>query len=57
VHIAEMANKSLLEVEHTHFDGEVPNKSFHKKSESGVLRLIRTSCKAFSFNGDAMVLS
>jgi hypothetical protein len=33
VHIAEMANKSLLEVEHTHFDGEVPilSKSFHKK--------------------------
>lgn len=28
-------------------------KVFIKKSESGVLRLIRTSCKAFSFNGDA----
>lgn len=55
VHIAEMASKSLLEVEHIHFDGEVPifNKRFHTKAESGVLRLIRTSCKAFSINGDA----
>lgn len=55
VHIAEVSNKSLIEVEHTNFNGDVPilNKIFHKNSESGTLRLIRTACKAFSYNGDA----
>ncbi|XP_033731138.1 uncharacterized protein LOC117320739 [Pecten maximus] len=55
VHIAEVANQSILEVEKTNFNEDVPifNKKFQKSLESGTLRLIRTCCKAFSYNGDA----
>ena len=55
VHIAEVVNKSLVDVEKTNFNDDVPilNKKYQKMSESGVVRLIRTSCKAFSLGGDA----
>lgn len=50
VHIADIANKSIIEVEKTNFNEDIPimNKEFQKNSESGTLRLIRTCCKAFS---------
>lgn len=49
-----MADKALREVETTNFNGNVPilDKKFDKKSESGTTRLIRTACKAFSYQGD-----
>ena len=53
VHMADIAEKALREVEQTNFNGNVPifNKRFDK-AESGTTRLIRTSCKAFAYQGD-----
>ena len=55
VHIAEVINKSLVDIEKNNFNEEVLvfNKKFNKTSESAVVRLIRTCCKAFSLGGDA----
>ena len=55
VHIAEVADKAIIEVESRNFDGKVPaySSTFTKKTESGTTRLIRTACKAFSYQGDA----
>ncbi|KAK3096973.1 hypothetical protein FSP39_005288 [Pinctada imbricata] len=54
VHIAEVADKAILQTETTNFDGNIPKhgSSFSKKTESGTTRLIRTACKAFSYQGD-----
>ena len=54
VHFAESDNYSIMEVESAHFNGQIPihDVRYTKKSESGTLRLIRTTCKAFAFGGD-----
>ena len=54
VHFAESDNYSILEAESAHFNGQIPihDVRYTKKSESGTLRLIRTTCKAFAFGGD-----
>ena len=55
VHMAESANKTLIECEKVVFDREMPpafDVSFVKKSESATVRLIRTCSKAFAKGGD-----
>ena len=54
VHMAEIANTSLIEVERNYFDGDVPieNPHFRRATESGICRLIRTACQAFAYGGD-----
>ncbi|XP_052225068.1 uncharacterized protein LOC127840695 [Dreissena polymorpha] len=55
VHLAETAQKTLLETEKLHFNNDIPklNKHFDKPSQPGTIRLIHTSCKAFARRGDA----
>ncbi|XP_052812589.1 uncharacterized protein LOC128240121 [Mya arenaria] len=54
VHMAEVSQKVLYDVEDNHFDGNIPhsNTCFNKVGQSGTLRLIQTSCKAFARRGD-----
>ena len=56
VHIAEVSNNSLKEVEALHFKGaeSVPIKDARYKiaSESAVCRMMRTTCKVFAYGGD-----
>lgn len=53
MHFAEFASASALEFEKGCFN-EIPiyDRSFRKAKESGTLRLIRTSCKAFARGAD-----
>ena len=57
VHIAETVNGSAKEIEILHFGGgdKVPirDSRFKTSSESGVCRMIRTTCKVFAYGGDA----
>ena len=54
VHIAEAASSCLIEAEKVFFYTNIPiyDSSFRKSGESGCLRLIRTTSKAFSCGGD-----
>ena len=54
VHFTKSDNATINIAEQAHFDGKVLiyDRSFQKKGESGVVRLIRTACKAFAFGGD-----
>ena len=54
VHFAEVCNASLIQLENAHFSGQPPifDKSFMKVSESSVVRLIRTTCKALARGAD-----
>jgi len=54
VHMAETAEKTLFEVEQSHFNGEIPiaNKSFARTGKPGTIRLLFTACKAFARRGD-----
>ena len=52
--MAEVAQKSLCEIEKAHFEDNVPilNKAFEKSGQPGTVRLIHTACKAFARRGD-----
>lgn len=54
VHMAEVSQKSLCEVEKNFFDNKVPilNPLFTKSGQSGTVRTILTTCKAFARRGD-----
>lgn len=54
VHIAEAASSCLIEAEKLFFYTNIPiyDSSFRKSGESGCLRLIRTTSKAFSCGSD-----
>ncbi len=55
IHVAEVNAESLCIAERHHFDDKpapIYDPTFRKAKESGVLRLIRTACKAFSLGGD-----
>ncbi|WAQ97078.1 hypothetical protein MAR_029768 [Mya arenaria] len=54
IHFAETSNKTLIQVENGFFDINAPilDPSFRKQSESGTLRLVRTSCKALARGAD-----
>jgi len=55
VHMADTAQKSLVETEKLHFEeGNTPilNKMFEKHGQPGTIRLILTACKAFARRGD-----
>ncbi|XP_053392120.1 uncharacterized protein LOC128554835 [Mercenaria mercenaria] len=51
VHMAETCSKSLVEYE-KNIDAPILDISFKKETESGTVRLIRTTCKSFSKGGD-----
>lgn len=55
VHMADVSQQSLYNVEKSHFDGNIPieNPLFQKCGQSGTVRLILTACKAFARRGDA----
>ena len=53
VRIADVAASTLVQWESTHFEGNPPVQSMVSgKSESGIVRLIRTTCKALSKHGN-----
>ncbi|MES9902781.1 MAG: hypothetical protein ABW168_08870, partial [Sedimenticola sp.] len=54
VHMADAAQKSIYETEHSHFEGHIPiqNPAFIRSGQSGTARLIFTACKAFARRGD-----
>ena len=54
VHFAESDNATINTAGQAHFDNKVStyDSTFQKKGESGVVRLIRTACKAIAFGGD-----
>jgi hypothetical protein len=54
VHMADVSQHSIFEVEKAHFDGNIPinNPSFSKNGQSGTVRLILTACKSFARRGD-----
>ena len=57
VHMADVSQKSLYEVEKNFFDNEIPihNSQFTKHGQSGTVRTIFTACKAFARRGDKKV--
>jgi len=52
VHMAEVAQKSLFQIEKDHFEEPLPSSDTFNINQSGTFRLIQTSCKAFARRGD-----
>ena len=52
VHMADVSAAQALAAEKLHFDGKSPVHGFSKPGESGGVRAVRTSCKAFAPGAD-----